>query len=261
MLIDWFTVLAQVINFLVLIALLKHFLYRPVLKAIAAREQRIAHELSAAKNAATAAQAELAQLTQERQTLQQQREAVLAATQKTALAEQSRVLAQAHVAAQRIQEDGRLGAQAEFQQLSSLIVQRTCGEVLDLTRRVVSDLAQDDLQAHMMTVFLGRLRQLDASQRAPFDLLEASTPWHVRSALPLSTAQQQALMAGVTAVFSHATTLVFEVAPSLVCGIALLAGGYKLTWNTEDYLTQIRQNLLALPQWSEPAVATAGEGS
>jgi F-type H+-transporting ATPase subunit b len=261
MLIDWFTVFAQMINFLVLIALLKHFLYRPVLNAIAAREQRIAQELSAAKNAVAAAKTELAQLTLERQVLQQQREAVLTTAQETALAEQSRVLEQAHVAARRIQEDGRLGAQAEFQQLRGLIVQRTCGEVLDLTRRVVSDLAQDDLQVHMVAVFLRRLRQLDAVQRAPFDLLDASTSWRVRSALPLSATQQQALTTGIVTVFPHATTLTFEVAPSLVCGIVLLAGGYKLTWNTEDYLTQIQQNLLALPQWSEPMVATVSEGS
>ena len=42
MLIDWFTVGAQVLNFLILVWLLKRFLYRPILHAIDAREQRIA---------------------------------------------------------------------------------------------------------------------------------------------------------------------------------------------------------------------------
>jgi large-conductance mechanosensitive channel len=39
-LIDWFTVVAQVINFLILVWLLKHFLYQPILDAIDAREKR-----------------------------------------------------------------------------------------------------------------------------------------------------------------------------------------------------------------------------
>ncbi|MDA8329153.1 MAG: hypothetical protein M0Z83_09320 [Betaproteobacteria bacterium] len=259
MLIDWFTVLAQVINFLVLIALLKHFLYRPVLNAIAAREQRIAQELLAAKNAVITAQTELAQLTQERQALQRQRETMLSTTQATALAEQNRVLAQAHEAAQRIQDDSRLAMQAEFQQMSDLIVQRVCSEVLDLARRVVSDLAQDDLQSHMISVFLGHLRQMDTVQRVPFDRLNASTPWSAHSALPLSTEQQQILMTGVKAVFPLVTTLTFEVVPSLLCGMELLADGYKLTWNAEDYLAQIRQNLLTLPPWSESVSAPVGE--
>ena len=42
MLIDWFTVGAQLLNFLILVCLMKRFLYQPVLDAIAAREQKIA---------------------------------------------------------------------------------------------------------------------------------------------------------------------------------------------------------------------------
>ena len=34
MLIDWFTVAAQVVNFLILVWLLKRFLYQPILNAI-----------------------------------------------------------------------------------------------------------------------------------------------------------------------------------------------------------------------------------
>jgi F-type H+-transporting ATPase subunit b len=44
MLIDWFTVAAQIVNFLILVWLLKHFLYKPILDAIDAREKRIAAE-------------------------------------------------------------------------------------------------------------------------------------------------------------------------------------------------------------------------
>ena len=57
MLIDGFTVGAQVLNFVVLVWLMKHFLYQPVLDAIAAREKRIADQIADAaareKQAAT----------------------------------------------------------------------------------------------------------------------------------------------------------------------------------------------------------------
>jgi len=42
MLIDWFTVGAQALNFLILVWLMKRFLYKPVLHAIDEREMRIA---------------------------------------------------------------------------------------------------------------------------------------------------------------------------------------------------------------------------
>ena len=46
MLIDWFTVGAQALNFLILVWLMKHFLYQPILHAIDAREKKIAAELA-----------------------------------------------------------------------------------------------------------------------------------------------------------------------------------------------------------------------
>src|SRR6478672_8833405 len=48
--INWFTVIAQVINFLILVWLLKRFLYKPVLDAIDAREKKIVARLEDAKN-------------------------------------------------------------------------------------------------------------------------------------------------------------------------------------------------------------------
>ena len=48
MLINWFTVIAQIVNFVVLVALLKHFLYAPLLRAIDSREKRIADRLAEA---------------------------------------------------------------------------------------------------------------------------------------------------------------------------------------------------------------------
>ena len=48
MLINWFTVAAQIVNFLILVALLKRFLYGPIVRAMAAREERIAAEMAEA---------------------------------------------------------------------------------------------------------------------------------------------------------------------------------------------------------------------
>ena len=46
MLIDWFTVGAQAVNFIILVWLLKRYLYKPILNAVDAREKRIAAELA-----------------------------------------------------------------------------------------------------------------------------------------------------------------------------------------------------------------------
>ena len=55
MLINWFTVAAQVVNFLILLYLLKRFLYRPILGAMEERERRIASAMEEATKAEEAA--------------------------------------------------------------------------------------------------------------------------------------------------------------------------------------------------------------
>ncbi len=47
--IDWFTLIAQVINFLILVWLLRRFLYKPILKAVDEREKKIASQLKDAE--------------------------------------------------------------------------------------------------------------------------------------------------------------------------------------------------------------------
>ena len=51
MLINWFTVLAQIVNFLILIYLLKRFLFKPILGAMAERERKMVDALNRAKGA------------------------------------------------------------------------------------------------------------------------------------------------------------------------------------------------------------------
>ncbi|MFD2146205.1 hypothetical protein [Mucilaginibacter antarcticus] len=56
--INWFTVIAQIVNFLVLVWLMKKYLYKPILAAIDEREKKIAAELADAKSKMTEAKKE-----------------------------------------------------------------------------------------------------------------------------------------------------------------------------------------------------------
>ena len=47
--IDYFTIIAQIINFLILVFLLRHFLYRPVITAMDEREQKMVSRLKDAE--------------------------------------------------------------------------------------------------------------------------------------------------------------------------------------------------------------------
>src|SRR5450432_376915 len=99
MLIDWFTVGAQALNFLMLVWLLRRFLYKPILNAIDAREKRIAAELADAAAKKAEAKKERDDFQQKNEEFDQQRATLLSKAMDEAKADRGRLLDEARKAA------------------------------------------------------------------------------------------------------------------------------------------------------------------
>src|SRR5208282_513377 len=99
MLIDWFTVGAQALNFIILVWLLKRFLYKPILHAVDAREKRIAAELADADARKAEAQKERDEFQRKNEEFEQQRATLLNKAMDEAKAERRRLLGDARKAA------------------------------------------------------------------------------------------------------------------------------------------------------------------
>src|SRR5271157_3837052 len=98
MLIDWFTVGAQIVNFLILVWLLKHFLYKPILNAIDVREKKIAAELADADAKRADANKERDDFKHKNEEFDQQRAALLNKATEDAKVERQRLLDEARQA-------------------------------------------------------------------------------------------------------------------------------------------------------------------
>src|SRR5580765_3724482 len=99
MLIDWFTVGAQALNFLVLVWLLKRFLYKPILNAIDAREKRITAELADADAMRGEAQKQRDEFQHKNEEFDRQRAALLDKATEQAKTERQRLIDEARTAA------------------------------------------------------------------------------------------------------------------------------------------------------------------
>src|SRR5665213_3359894 len=99
MLIDWFTVGAQALNFIILVWLLKRYLYKPILNAVDAREKKIAAELADADTKKAEAKKERDDFQHKNETFNQQRAALLSKATQEAEAERQRLLGEARKAA------------------------------------------------------------------------------------------------------------------------------------------------------------------
>src|SRR5450432_153154 len=124
MLIDWFTVIAQVVNFLILVWLLKRFLYRPILDAIDAREKRIAAELADADAKKAEAQRERDEFQHKNEEFDRERAALLTKATEEARAERERLLNEAREAADALKAKREESMSNEANSLSQAISRR-----------------------------------------------------------------------------------------------------------------------------------------
>jgi len=247
-LIDWFTVAAQVINFLILVWLLKRFLYRPILDAIDAREERIAAELADADAKRTEARKERDEFQHKNEAFEQQRATLLSQATDEAKAERQRLLDQARQAADTLSAKRLQTLSNDSHQLNQAIRRRTQTEVFAIARKALTDLATASLEERMAEVFVRRLRALDGQAREDFakSLKAASGPALVRSAFDLPAEQRAAVQAALNETFASEIQVKFETAPNLVSGIELSTNGQKLAWSIADYLAALEQGVAEL---------------
>lgn len=248
MLIDGFTVVAQALNFIVLVWLMKRFLYQPILRAIDAREERVAAELADAD-------AKKAEAEQDRDTLRRKNDE-LDAERATLL---RRATEEAEATGRRLAEEARQKARAETtrrqqalhdeaRNLSLALRRRVQEEALAIARQALRDLAATPLEERIGEVFVERLRTLDGPARDGLAeaLAGGTEPARLRSAFELSDTLRGTIEQTLDEGFSATTPLHFETAPDLIGGIELVVGGQKVAWSLADYLGTLEEDLEAL---------------
>src|SRR5471032_2407792 len=129
MLIDWFTVGAQALNFLILVWLMNRYLYKPILNAIDAREKRIATELADAAAKKAEAQKDRDEFQHRNEEFDQQRAALLAKATDEAKAERQRLLEEARKSADALSARRQETLRNDAKNLSQAIARRTQDEV------------------------------------------------------------------------------------------------------------------------------------
>jgi F-type H+-transporting ATPase subunit b len=245
MLIDWFTVGAQALNFLILVWLMKHFLYKPILNAINAREKLIATELADAAAKKAEAQKEHEEFQHKNEEFDQQRAALLSNATDEAKAERQRLLDEARKAADALSAKRQDSLKNDAHNLSLAISRRTQQEVFAITRKALTDLATTSLEERVGEVFTRRLREMDGKAKETLGaaLKTAPEPAVVRSAFDLPKDQRAAIQNAVNETFSADIHLRFETKPDLVSGIELTANGQKVGWSIADYLASLEKGV------------------
>jgi len=259
MLIDWFTVIAQLINFLVLVWLLKRFLYQPILKAIDDREQKIAKQLTNAAELKNQAQQQWHEFKQKNVTFDQQQAArgtELAAEIKV---ERTRLLEEVRLESEALRCTLRSALDAEQLNLQKAFSLGARQEVFAIARKVLGDLADVSLEAAMIKTFIQRLAGLqgEALSTLKSALTSSTDSLLVRTAFTVFAEQRQSVEIAIQNTLGLAAAnqerfIKFETETDLVSGIELQAKGQKFAWSITDYLDALTHSLDQLLQLQQP---------
>jgi len=242
MLIDWFTVGAQAINFIVLVLLLKRFLYKPILAAIDARERHIAAELAAAARTQQDATKLQEDYSDKHKHLDDERAALLGDSVRDAKTQREGLLTDARRdAADLVTRQGAV-LRTEGDAVIDRLMQLVTTEVFAIARKALDDLASSGFEERLAEVFAQRLRDLpeEAKTALTVALEQTDRPAIVRTHFDLGDRQQRAIGNAVNETFAADIHLVFQTAPLSACGIEFTAGGQRLAWGIQEYLESFR---------------------
>ena len=244
MLIDWFTVVAQVMNFLILVWLLKRFLYKPIVKAMQTREERIASQLRDAKKQKAEAEAESEKFRTAHDQLEQRKQELLREAENEAETLGRRLKEEARHEIETVREKWQQALRDEQGAFRAELAKGVRQEVFSIARSVLADLAGVEVQGRMATMFIRRLEKLSADERAKLNSITADGKAPViRSAFDLPPTVREAIERAVAKLELSDTfrNVQYEIAPDLVGGIELASNGRKVSWSIGDYLLSLEQ--------------------
>ena len=242
--ISWFTVISQVINFLILVWLLKRFLYKPILQAIDERECGIATQFAEAEARKADALKESEAFRHKNEAFDNERAALLNKATQEAKSERQRLLDEARKEVDSLRAKRQDALRIEQKDLSQEIARWTQSAVFAITRKTLSDLASTSIEERMEAVFEQRLRALTgaAKHRLAAALKDSADQASVRSAFDLPPEQQASIQKALNETFSAAIHIDFQTVPELVSGIELSANGQKVAWSIADYLATLEKS-------------------
>ncbi len=244
--IDLVTLIAQIINLLILLFLLRKFLYLPVLKAVEARQKTIADELQAAEDAQKHAQTTIKTCEKQAQKLEAQKQEILQKAHQEAdvLSAELNSRARDEYAIAQKQWQRRMSAEQDgfvhtMQKAVALQFNRFAQKALKQIANVdINDLAADCL--------LKQLDSLSPEKQAEYAAdFQNQKRMEIQSASLLNEKNKQKLEKYLRQKWqlSPQTEIVFSVNDELICGLSIMAEEQLISWNLEEYMRQFGQNL------------------
>jgi F-type H+-transporting ATPase subunit b len=245
-LINWFTVIAQIVNFLILVVLLKYLLYNRIIKAMDEREGKIQLHLKEAEEKEQAAEQEAQSLREKNRDFDEKREYMLAQAKKEADARRKELIQEARQAATNLRLVWQEAVRREKESFVLNLRKMAAAQAYSITRKAFEDLADAEPEERMVDVFLARIQKIKKKERDALvaSIKEAGNEVVIQSAFEITSKMRTKVTQALHRHLSGEIAPRYETTPDLIMGIELKTRGRKIAWNLRHYLDTMEENAL-----------------
>ncbi|MGD2167453.1 MAG: F0F1 ATP synthase subunit delta [Gammaproteobacteria bacterium] len=235
---NWSTFVLEIINFLVLVWILKRFLYQPVLDVIAARRKSIEEQIAQAHTIEEQAQALKAQYTGRLSEWETERRRAREQLAHEIDQERARRLSGIQSAFEQEREKGRVAeARRQAEQRRALELQ-ALSQGAAFSSRLLAQACGPELEGRLLNLLIDGLRDMTEMQqdRLRSQCADTSQVVDVTSAFTLSAEQRERLIAALREVCAESVPVRFSQDEKLLAGLRIVVGDWVLAANVRDEL-------------------------
>jgi F-type H+-transporting ATPase subunit b len=251
--IDWLTVGAQWINFLILMWLLRRFLYQPIIRAMDRRQQAIASRAQEAQQEAEQAQRLAQDYRDKLAELEDLRIRMLTEAREQAKVERENLLQQARAESQKLSARWRQEIEREKADFQNQLSRKLGHLIISTASKAVQDLSGLEWEQTLFGHFIERLQQLPEQDK---NRLSASTNdgLTLASSFKLDESMRNSFRDALNHTLAAETNIRFETIQNSPAGLRLSSSGYSVEWSIEDYFAHLDTELEAMLAQANPSL-------
>jgi len=235
---NWSTFLLEILNFLVLVWILKRFLYKPVLDVIARRRAAIENKLAEAEQLRTDAEALKDQYENRLSSWQQERQKAIDELRHEIEANRLQQLGDLKQELAQEEEKIRVAGSRKENQLLREIEQRALHQAAEFASRLLAEAAGPELENRLFDLLLDGLSTMPADQISALGSKWGELPERilVSSAYPLADDKRHRLEDTLSRVTGLSVPVHYERDAELLAGLNITIGAWVLQLNVRDEL-------------------------
>lgn len=245
MIIDWFTVIAQIVNFLILVALLRFFLFGRIRSAMRERKAQIASSLDDARKKQEQAARELESYREEKRAWEEKRDGLMKEASREAADRRRQLLQQAKEEAGKEQERMLASLKEKKHELARDLRLMSLEDAAGMTRHVLSELSTTGVEQGVVDVFISRMKDIprDRKDRLIQAARKGKNTITIRSSFVLDRALQEKISGAVKEEFTDTVPVEYRHEPALVLGIEMKVDDYTVSWSAGEFLADVEERI------------------